>query len=261
MKKVLFIASFLCTLLFLSSIIHADTTIISLISGKSYSIDLNGGASETIFYSKTGYDDIQIYVNGKQVFHDNELPVTQVRVVDIQKNDKFKEIVLEYDYGSACEFTILRYGSNKKIKKLYTTNHKYWEKPDSFDGNGNVQILRWGGNYTLGSLFYYVTGKLSSKNFKIAKQNNCKIQSIGATLKNGWYTTARKLDLYKSSSKKRKTATLKSGTKIKALAAKVSGSNYYVKVKTSDGKKGWIYFPQLKEYSSNSYYLVGGRYS
>ena len=130
----------------------------------------------------------------------------------------------------------------------------------SFDGKGGLGIERWGGNYTLGNLFYYVRGKLS-KTVKISKQNNCKIESIEASSKNGWFTTARKLKLYSSASKKKKKATMRSGTRFKALRVTVSGNNYYLKIKTSKGTTGWLYFPSLKGHHSNSYYLIGGRYT
>lgn len=239
--------------------VSAGSRTIVMQKGRTYySVDLNGGGNENIRYTTaTRYNEgILIYVNGKSVYYDKYLPIYRVSVVDINSSDRYKEILLEYDWGSLTQFRVLRYGSDGKIHLLYASPSGENEGASTISGNGTIKIGRSSGNATLGVVNYTLTAKVSGNTIKPKKEKYYPIVSISARRFGKYYKTNKKLKLYKTASKKKAKATLKTGTRFRAIGVKRVSNGFWVYIKTKTQKKGWLYFPNGRSVPSAGY-LIG----
>ena len=124
--------------------------------------------------------------------------------------------------------------------------------------NGKKQISFWADtpfwNFKFGCYYCKVTGKVKADKIIIQKQKTYKLESPngGLLYQGNRYELNQSMKLYRAASNKKAYRLLKPGTKfiaqkIKPARSKLIGGNrywdVYVKIKTTKGKKGWLFFP------------------
>ena len=218
---------------------------------KTYTVDLNGGRKENVRFSVKKLKDynqqFRLSVDGKIVYK-KKLEwgtVTDVFLADLNKKDKYKEIVVNWSGDqSDWHFFLLRY-KGKKVKAFTNVTSTNGIHDGRMAFTGKKKILKGNGvfygevetpfsNRTFGCYYILAPAKLSYVQY---------------VFKDKYYRLAESMDLYKSASKRKVLRTCPAGTRFTPLKIKLAGKtsaynyNLFVYVQTSDGKKGWLYFP------------------
>ena len=263
-------------------------------AGKTYKIDLNGGKKEKVKYTVKEVNEstqrFKLYVNGKVVFKkdiDDWSLISSVKTVDFIKKDKYTEIFVDVA-GSYSNwwFFVLRYVSPKKVIACTKFTNVEGEmcplntsRTDSgtYKNTGKNKLYVQSETPFYNSNFgcYYILApvKLKSGKIKAVTESKYKLTGVSnytpAYFGGKYYKLKKKMVLYKSASFKTELKTLKAGdtfvpTDLKPLAPEskeMYGSMIrryplFVKVKASDGIKGWLYFPAWSEDGSGTDYLT-----
>jgi len=212
-------------------------------------------------------------VNGREVYSrklsSNEASsVSGVTLADVKKSDKYKELFINVrgDYSDWWVFAV-RYCSPSKVA-AYTGSSGVRELAGR--NRNNTDYMKAGGNgrfylnvetpyysRTFGSYYILAPAKLSGGRIVYSKSSVYRIAGLKDYVKNyfgsDYYILSSSMKLYKGYSGRKVKGICASGTRFKPLyihvASTVYGnygtrrSNLYVKVKTSSGKTGWLYFP------------------
>ena len=274
-KTIGYWALFLCfTFLFSMNVFALKPK--KLILNKTYSWDLNGGSKESVQVNlvRTGTYRVEarLYVNDQPAysygFSDYGDAFLDAYYVDVDKKDKYHEIVLFPGEVNDSRFsiTLLRYYNKAKVKKWILKN---W---NGTNAGGRIYLKSYnrkkGFVFLVDTPFFsngfgcylaYVPAKLTGTRWGLKKQKTYKIKMPSEYLRadKGWYKLKKKMTLYTSASTKKKKADLAVGTKFKASKIKPVGKkkttwySLYVKIKTSKGKSGWLYFPKESGWQNN----------
>ena len=237
-------------------------------AGKTYSVDLDGDGKKEkvkykIKYSKfaEGWGDgCSVSINGKQIkkikapFHVSDWQPNVV-IVDLNKKDKKKEILVRLTSDSGCKEYYEFYHYSKKKKKLIPmlgTQKRIIRTPDRIrsDGKGKFSFYVDHYNEVIGCC--YTKWNLTLKKDKIVVNNKSQFQldqmvydesRYGVYDKN-FMALKKGINAYKTSACKTKLYTIAKGTHLTPLILKYKGKNVYVKVEIQDGShKGavvWI---------------------
>lgn len=260
---------------------EAAKTAKALEMGKNYSIDLNGdGTKERVKYEfapdekEESNVKVKVYINDKLVYQKSSYGYwAGVEVCDFNTKDKYKELFINAVGDSDCitQFQIMQYRSKSNIKFYNGIKGK-----DSGLLNVDTKALsiyRIGSpvmdkgtvcfsvdspyyNGYFGCYYCYVPAKLSGSKVVFKKQSSY----VFSREQN--YELAKSMKLYRTANKSRAAIkTLQAGDKFTAIkfipvSNKKSDGAMYVYVKTADGKKGWIYFPQYEYKEGVEEYLV-----
>lgn len=237
---------------------------------KTYTVDLNGGRKENVRFSVKKLKDynqqFRLSVDGKIVYK-KKLEwgtVTDVFLADLNKKDKYKEIVVNWSGDqSDWHFFLLRY-KGKKVKAFTNVTSTNGIHDGRMAFTGKKKILKGNGvfygevetpfsNRTFGCYYILAPAKLSDGKIKYTKAKTYRLSGVSSyvqyVFKDKYYRLAESMDLYKSASKRKVLRTCPAGTRFTPLKIKLAGKtsaynyNLFVYVKTSDGKKGWLYFP------------------
>ncbi len=270
MKKsaVFFLITILTFIFGLTSVQAAGVT--KLKAGITYTLDLNGGTKERVNVKMTS----GTYANGRYVgavwhMYVNEREVArysfsktfeediEVYYVDLNKKDKYKEVFVMSTGVNSClaDARAVRYYSDKKVKVLPLIN--YSKRMRLLSCNGKKKMSFWADtpfyNYKFGCYYCKVTGKVKGDKIIIQKQKTYKLETPngGLLYQGNRYELNQSMKLYRSASNKKAYRLLKPGTrfvaqKIKPARSKVENGirhwDVYVKIKTTKGKKGWLFF-------------------
>lgn len=268
--------SFVCALLFPAVAAQAaGSKIVHLKENKTYRYDLNGDKKkETVKVKCTvsGYSDatIQVYVNGKKLLsRKRDALGAEFYLLDLDKKDKYKEILVhaESDSETTADFFAFRYrGKNKKSILEGTKEHGRKLRCNS----GQLDLYRFTvssntgqnkfyisadtpySNFYFGS--YYIKVPVTMKNNKLTAQKLPSYKTLGST-KKYVYRLKYSMRLYEKASISSDSMICYGGTSFHALELKPVEQNkdtgaLYVKVKTSSGKTGWLYFPAFSQYNT-----------
>lgn len=232
-------------------------------SGKTYSYDINGdGKKERILVKveETFSNDVAItttiYVDGNVYYKvKSKYGIgAQVLLCDLYANQKGANLLIEHYSDSDC-LTFLRVikCGQKKGTLLASMPSKVWGKLDinridtssiKVTGNGTFTMLVdtpiYLGNF--GCYYASLPFKLSGKKIKLDTKKSYKISSDYT------YKLEKRATLYTKPSKKASKTTLAVGSKLKIVAVypvsynkKTYVATSFVKVKTKNGKTGWIF--------------------
>jgi len=257
---------------------YAASSIKTLKAGTTYSVDLNGGGNESVKYTvskdSSYVGTFHLYVNGTQVYSrklssvGEPTGVSSVTLVDVKRSDKYKELFV--NVGGDCSdwwvFAVRYYSPSKVAAYTKSSGTRAFAKRARNDtdymkasGNGrfylNVETPYH--NQTFGCYYVLAPAKLSGNKIVYGKASAYKLVGVKGYTKyvfgSKYYKLSRSMKLYKSYSGKSVKGTCASGTKFTPLYIHVGStikgsygltySNLYVKVKTSSGKTGWLYFP------------------
>lgn len=248
-----------------------STSIKTLREGKTYSLNLNGGsAKEKVRWTNSGTEasnTFNLYVNGRKVYS-KHYPfgwVREVSCVDINTSDKYKEIAVYVCEENICyvDFFALRYINKNTVKKYSYSGEKLlriWDVSPKV--SKNKLFINADTPYHCDAFGLYkvlLPLKISGSKLKRVKENSYELDSswVNSYGNTGWtsdfFTLAGTMKLYSKSSKKASYKTVYYGTRFKPLKivpkniSSKSGYKYadlFVKVKTADGKTGWLYFPK-----------------
>lgn len=230
-----------------------------------YKYDLNkDGKKETLSYSVTSTGEytcrIKIFVNGVTVLSRvvDGYSCT-VQICDLNKKDKSLDLSVYSTSDSYCleDFFLLRY-KGKKFEAIKEFNYKTGVPKNisiyriggikKVKGNGTFSIVADTPYYNFKFGCYYVDIPAKATTSKVTFPTASSYTVTGYT-KTFQYKLATSMVLYKKASlSSDKLGTLSSGTKftaksIKPLSVATNDGAIFVKVKTSAGKTGWIYFP------------------
>ena len=267
MKKSLIKGFFISLmLLFIFAIPVSAASLKKLQTGKTYSLDLNGGAKEKIkvTYQKSGWkrEKWKLYVNNKVVatysFKDPYEASVDVYYLDVNKSDKYHELlIISTGVNSLLDdMRIIRYSNSKSVKKIRGKQKDFKGRvgrlsPVSCDGKNKITFYLDTPffNGTFGCYLARVTGTVSGTTFSFSNASSYPLKTKDPDHPNN-YELYRSMKLYKNANKKTVLKTLSAGTRFTPTSFKPvnprsqSGRwSAYVKVKTTDGKVGWLYFP------------------
>lgn len=263
---------------------------IVLENGKSMQVDLNGKGKKNLSYSFEDTSNtsakINIKVDGKSIFQKSYsdpagLFSGTVYMIDLDTKDKYKELFYEVCLDDSFLFDIglLRYDENGKATR-YPISAKKWkgrlyrlkghETAINSDGAGTLYITTDMpfANDAFGSYHAVAKGKLGNKKCRIKNSKYYAIDSEYLKWMGGFYEIKSATALYKSASGKSVKGVLASGTKFKALSIHPINiqpesddeyANYadlYVKIRTTDGKTGWVFFPKHGGYGYGESYIL-----
>ncbi len=169
----------------------------------------------------------------------------EVKVVDIYKNDDYREIAILYYFGESPEYMIYRY-TGKKIISLGMISSM--DEPE-FKGNGVVKASSWMGFWRL--KYEYI---FNDKKMKFDEKIKDEVDVVFYEGFENKFTVKEKFSIYKERDKNSEVVTtFRNGDVISILKAYIKvkcEDNYkdpciWYLIKDSKGNKGWL---QLKDF-------------
>ena len=197
------------------------------------------------------YENIYFYINGQLCYKSELLFTCKVQLLTLKSGKKFIYFVSRGGSDDGY-YNVLQY----KGGKLKTVLNQYISKGIR---HAWITKLKVSGNYvrvTFGNS-PYATGYIKcTYNYKYKKGTLKRTKYTpkavkyyirgkrGYTPTTGYITTACKLKVYKSASKKSKKSYLKKGTKVKIVAIKIKKKTMWFKLKPKSGKARWLKNPR-----------------
>ena len=249
----------------------------------TYNLQLNSNKKLKVMYkfhdgSSNGKSYWNLYIDGKSVYKfsykgDDENSVN-VFYIDVDKKDKYHELLiicsgLNLSYINA---NIVRYNSSNKIKRIpfktnsfkgsfYSTSCRAYPFVE-YEGDKVITMMADTPflNAHFGNYRCKVKAIVKKTQVNIKNESKYKLLDISGALNrtNGYYELKKGMALYKTSSKKKVKKKLSAGTRFSASQIKpdTKAGNYwslYVKVKTTSGDTGWLYFPGTEQAGETEY--------
>ena len=209
---------------------------------KTYKCDLDGDGDK---------DSIKVYISGDKLMlkvnsttktlisnFDKEYYSYNVKIYDLNKNDKSKEIVTYWAVDSSCATRIMKFKNNTcKLNKLY--DDAMLKSYDSKNGMITFEEYDWGrySSFTKAIGCFCIYDKVRINGYNAYNQYSANTFGI---VRNNKYVAAKDLTAYSSTSGTKKSFTIKKGSKVHIYALYQKGSTKYIKVKNSSNKYGYV---------------------
>lgn len=256
--KVLSMGFFMFMLCFICSIhsqaAQSGKSVYTLKPGVTYKkYDITGDKkADTILIKKVrntkyGYDSgMKVLINGKTAysFSNDYYFDTSIKLYTLQNKKPFLYLYAIADNcdGPVCGVFQYSGGKLKKIinfQTLYKDGCHQYGQVKKISGN-NLVIKGYAMSWAMASMEYEYTYKYTSGTLQRTSKTGTVTSGIMKYQKLSWLTTRKSIDFYKSATSKKKSSTIKTGTKLKVTHCYINGSTIMLKVKTKAGKIGWI---------------------
>jgi len=205
----------------------ANTHAVKYNKNKEISIDINGdGKEEKISYQTDG-TNYTLEINGAKLSSTGQNIFDDFAIVDINKSDKFKEIMVSESGGSADFSSYYYFYDGNKIISMGSTGGTF-DQEINIDGTGKVVAI--GGFAILQTWFYPHPFVLSAQHI---------LQKVTQETYTTDYTVfvKKSITIYDNKVSQDKKTTLNEGQSIKLIGT--DGKEWCL-VETSSGAKGWF---------------------
>lgn len=224
--------------------VHADSAWSRDKATTQASVDLDGdGNLDKIKLEKIDSRDSEkigykLSINGAVAYgstFDDGYQKPEFFIADINREDRFKEIVITFEGNSGAADGTIYWYDGRKIQRVYKIDTQFL----TFKGNGTVAVGYWNSFWTRNHIF------------KLNKAHRLTEVPQKYYLVNIKGTVSQALPLRKQPDKAGNVATLPAGTKVTVVKANSkSDENQWYLVRANNGKTGWMRGNEMSEHIS-----------